>query len=380
MSRPKIPERIQKAVKAKHFLECAWDGTRLTDQHHIEHWYLGGQHTAENLILLCPNCHRQVHQGSITDAELRARQATHQKGDRQSFSFPFGARVPAVRLGGNTFVETPILIQVGDDSILSYKVASDGEVLFSARLYDEDGNLFLWMSDNRICTPAGFRLISDDGRIDIVDKSDPNHSFSIWQEDGILNVLSRSYLAGRELLIHPALLSWGGMKIRTTTVSRCEVGFHIPLPKLPPTLPDCSITVQGLTKGGWPHEKPRLLQRFHAPEEEREITVWTTPEGQLSVQVQIRGTRWRFMSQRLNIAPASRYFLFIETFSIGGIKAALNGYILEVDNSFPPTRPVHSVSSLTAEEVHPFLWFRHWLRQYAFYHIDDWKGLAEYPL
>ncbi len=58
-----IPADVQRVVKERHFFQCAWDGERLFDQHHIFEFAEGGEHTADNLILLCPNCHRRVHKG-----------------------------------------------------------------------------------------------------------------------------------------------------------------------------------------------------------------------------------------------------------------------------------------------------------------------------
>ena len=55
-----IPSGEDKKVKEKHFFECAWCGIRLFDRHHIFEFRHGGPNTADNLILLCPNCHRRT--------------------------------------------------------------------------------------------------------------------------------------------------------------------------------------------------------------------------------------------------------------------------------------------------------------------------------
>jgi hypothetical protein len=43
----------------------------LLDAHHIKFHSLGGAHTLENLIALCPNCHRLVHEKKISQDALK---------------------------------------------------------------------------------------------------------------------------------------------------------------------------------------------------------------------------------------------------------------------------------------------------------------------
>ena len=54
---------------------CGWNKTTL-DLHHIIPLSNNGIHKEENLIALCPNCHRLVHNGFISDEEIYKR-----KGD-----------------------------------------------------------------------------------------------------------------------------------------------------------------------------------------------------------------------------------------------------------------------------------------------------------
>jgi hypothetical protein len=41
------------------------EATTVVDAHHIEPRGLGGTDTKENLLVLCPNCHRDVHRGKL---------------------------------------------------------------------------------------------------------------------------------------------------------------------------------------------------------------------------------------------------------------------------------------------------------------------------
>ena len=43
--------------------QCGWDAARC-DVHHRVPKSLGGLHTLDNAIVLCPNCHRVIHENA----------------------------------------------------------------------------------------------------------------------------------------------------------------------------------------------------------------------------------------------------------------------------------------------------------------------------
>lgn len=50
-------------------MRCGWsEGT--CDAHHIQQRSKGGDHKISNAVILCPNCHRLVHNGKISNPEL----------------------------------------------------------------------------------------------------------------------------------------------------------------------------------------------------------------------------------------------------------------------------------------------------------------------
>lgn len=73
MERPSIPADIRRRVLVEAGHRCAIPTCRsiMTDIHHIIPWEECHEHTYENLISLCPNCHRLVHEGKIDRKFLR---------------------------------------------------------------------------------------------------------------------------------------------------------------------------------------------------------------------------------------------------------------------------------------------------------------------
>lgn len=70
--RPPIPAELERRVKVEAGHRCAIPTCRQVeiDIHHIVPWAKARSHDYENLIALCPNCHRRAHRGEIDAKSL----------------------------------------------------------------------------------------------------------------------------------------------------------------------------------------------------------------------------------------------------------------------------------------------------------------------
>ena len=69
--RPEIPARLKREVLVEAHHRCAICRDAAYDLAHIEPWSKVREHTFDNLIALCPNCHRRHTKGEIDMASLR---------------------------------------------------------------------------------------------------------------------------------------------------------------------------------------------------------------------------------------------------------------------------------------------------------------------
>ncbi len=74
--------RAAKAVYGAACLNCGWDKD-VTDVHHITPRSEGGTDAIENLVVLCPNCHRRADKGALTRERLRELTSAARGGDDQ---------------------------------------------------------------------------------------------------------------------------------------------------------------------------------------------------------------------------------------------------------------------------------------------------------
>ncbi|MBE3141571.1 MAG: HNH endonuclease [Thermoplasmata archaeon] len=56
--------KIRKIIKLAKCIFCGWDKAEC-DAHRIIYGCNGGQYTTNNVVPVCPNCHRLIHRGLL---------------------------------------------------------------------------------------------------------------------------------------------------------------------------------------------------------------------------------------------------------------------------------------------------------------------------
>lgn len=72
-NRPKIPAALEREVKMESGHRCAIPTCKQTpvDLHHIVPWETCQKHEFDNLIALCPTCHRKAHNSEIDRISIK---------------------------------------------------------------------------------------------------------------------------------------------------------------------------------------------------------------------------------------------------------------------------------------------------------------------
>ena len=153
-----IPQEVSIRLKIRDYFRCVWCGIHLYDRHHLMEFHLGGSHILNNLVLLCPNCHRLTHKGIIDPIDLVHRSSTQQKGDRINglITLDF-EKAPIISIGNvSTIGANPIICYQGK-SLLSYRISEGGELLLCYKIYNKSGQLVFWLNDNSFWTTIDFK-------------------------------------------------------------------------------------------------------------------------------------------------------------------------------------------------------------------------------
>jgi len=101
------------------------------------------------LILLCPTCHTQAHSGKISYDELmNRRKSLTGKVDRSPGYLSINKEYFQLDVGGNHFINCINILMFNDIHLISVK-NDNGYLLLSMKLFNKEGNLICWMSENK---------------------------------------------------------------------------------------------------------------------------------------------------------------------------------------------------------------------------------------
>jgi hypothetical protein len=137
------PAQVQRILRQEAGFGCCRCGYPFYQYHHIVPWHEGEHYRPEDMMILCPNHHDEITTGKVSQDEQREWKANPiniQEG-YASGKLRIDREELAVNLGGNRFVETPVLLRINDEDIITVKHSEQGRLLISMRCYDEQDNL-----------------------------------------------------------------------------------------------------------------------------------------------------------------------------------------------------------------------------------------------
>ena len=195
-----IPREVKKEMDVRDSFECSWCGVKITERHHITEFHSGGENTVDNLILLCPTCHTEVHakNGNIKKDELKLRKSNHTKGDRIAGNLPFTPETNRVRVGDLNIINHNPLLAFSEEPVFSL-VKHGNAFVISCRFYDINGNLIFWMSENRYWATSFFEVSVAKNSLTISNPNDQNNFSRIEQIDDYFKVHFKSFYRGHQI-------------------------------------------------------------------------------------------------------------------------------------------------------------------------------------
>lgn len=114
----------------------------IVDYHHIIPYSRVKEHTEENLVALCCNCHRDVHGGVISERRLRQAIINPYNKQHQYVAHQFSLGDPTqtyIDVAGNKCYNTRVVLRVGTTDIIWFELGEDNQLLLNAKLYNALG-------------------------------------------------------------------------------------------------------------------------------------------------------------------------------------------------------------------------------------------------
>lgn len=143
-------EEVKRALRQESGFGCCVCGTWIIQYHHIVEFSTEEHHRAEDMMIICPNCHARATAHAMPEAEQRRHKASpynirHGQARGQLY---IDRPIPLVEAGSNVFGRNGPIIVADGEPLLSLRVDEDGQLLTSLVLRDEEDNVIGTVVDN----------------------------------------------------------------------------------------------------------------------------------------------------------------------------------------------------------------------------------------
>lgn len=149
--RPSIPEGMKRKLRQEAYFGCVKCGCPIIEYHHIEPWSKVKKHEKDNLVVLCPNCHREANVGAYFKEQVIE--------DKKN---PINKRIGFVqnkimlrkfcdvkmKIGGVEISEARNILSVHNIKLIYFNIDKDGKALLNAVFFDDSMRLIDVIQDN----------------------------------------------------------------------------------------------------------------------------------------------------------------------------------------------------------------------------------------
>ena len=240
MSRPPIPSDMKRLVRQKCGFGCVICRVPLYDYEHVDPYNIVQEHTLENLVLMCPNCHRKKGKGFITKERINY---CLKKVERAGYTDPDDLQVEyySLRIGSNVIHSVHGFI-FDIEGYGRLAIVHKGMPLINGYICDSNGGKVIVIEDNNYSLSCeswdveyvGKRLrfrsapgeIFCEIKIDVIKKEIEVNGFFRLDDDTKINITKGGIYANKNLLAKDNMImeSKAGIVV-TSTPPNMSVAF-----------------------------------------------------------------------------------------------------------------------------------------------------------
>jgi len=149
MTNRDIPADIRRMARQEANFGCVACGCPIIDYHHIEPFYKVKKHNIENIVALCPTCHRKANEnGAWTKEYVIGLKKNPYNLEKTKDKFATQSDKFIVKLGWMEFHTLGKLIALKEQVVLSCIKREDGIIVVSGIFHDIHGNLIATIEEN----------------------------------------------------------------------------------------------------------------------------------------------------------------------------------------------------------------------------------------
>ena len=149
--RPDVPEKVKRELRQEAGFGCCKCGFPIYDYHHIVEYSTDQHFRSKDMMLLCPNCHREATVGALTQEEQRYYK-DHPFNISRGYvegQLKIKQKAIVVSTGGIQFVNDGFILIVDDEPLLTLDQSEKGTLEISLSFYDKEDNLLSLIDHNQ---------------------------------------------------------------------------------------------------------------------------------------------------------------------------------------------------------------------------------------
>ncbi|MCR9219709.1 MAG: HNH endonuclease [Alphaproteobacteria bacterium] len=148
-SRPSLPLPVARQLRQEAGFGCAKCGHPYIEYHHIVPWSEEQHYRPDDMVALCGNCHVLIARlGKDRQYEVKNNPKNIREGLLRG-ALVYDKRDLTFLVGGNYYVNTPIILQYKDIPVVACSL-QDGQAKLTLNLFDKSGNSIFQVFENEV--------------------------------------------------------------------------------------------------------------------------------------------------------------------------------------------------------------------------------------
>jgi hypothetical protein len=183
------PVRLELSARSRGLCECCGFGGS-TDRHHLVEYHLGGPNTVENLLVLCPSCHRQVPKHLSVEQQRRLQEWHHEMNRKGTISSTAAlqSQLSSIDIGTVIFDDVRNVMATDDQNIITLH-RDDAGISANIVMLDRRFQPNILVLSNKVIVDDGCEISTSRDRIVVT--RDDHVWFDIASKD-FITVIGRS--------------------------------------------------------------------------------------------------------------------------------------------------------------------------------------------
>lgn len=229
--RPKIPSEVKRQLRQESGFGCCVCGHPFIQYHHIVPWKIEHHFRATDMMAICNNCHYLCTTGALSvDYQRSAKENPKNIVSSTINGILFvNSKKLVVNLGGAQAIETPELIVLGGNNILSARMDDgSGRILISAKIYNDSGILIAKLENNDwFANPSTIWDFETSPHKATIRQKKSKIIFDIDTRGDEISIRGRWFYMGQMIEFTPMEVRCGGIALTAITIAYCNSFINV---------------------------------------------------------------------------------------------------------------------------------------------------------